>query len=198
MFPGTFDFAAPVSEGLTATTFEDTGVATGLYKYKIVPFSVAGEGPHSSEVTGFRKATNEEFLYVVYKETIDAEKKVAAALGVDRVCNNMRTGTTTVTGHQNGQVSYKFKISGFSGRGTWTYNDYTDYSVKINGSTYMDSGASKSGTVYGKLEVSGIYTGYVDFYETVSGGNANGGYFMVSQDGGAETKVPFSVVSSLH
>ena len=79
-----------------------------------------------------------------------------------------------------------------SGTGTWTFYNYRNFSVFMNGSNSMDSGASKDGTVKGPVAVSGIYNGTVTWNIVVDNGDASGGYFIVSQDGGAPVQINFT------
>lgn len=195
-YPGIFDSSAPLAE-VTETTYEDTSVPAGQFVYRVVAFNAAGEeGRPSENVVGYRSATNREFLHVAYYETVVAEKRTAQALGVGRVADydSGSNANINIFGYLSGKVNYTLNvnISSMSGTGTWSFTDYCNYSVILNGSDSMDSGSDKDGDIRGVVEVSGIYNGYIDYYVHVDGGDVASGYFMVSQNGGPEERIDWS------
>lgn len=207
VYPGTFDSNAPFAEGLTEPILEDTTIPAGVYAYRIVPCNGAGEeGRPSDTATGFRSITLEEFVRVAYYETVRGEKRVAQALGVGRVADydSGANANVTLPGNISGTVNYRLVVSGTSGTGTWTFLEYSNFGLTVNGSDYMDSGMNKNGDVRGKLTYSGPYPGYIDYFVHVNGGDASVGpnsYFkvqlyspewMIENYGSAEVEVPYS------
>ncbi len=196
-YPGTFDSSSPLAENLTETTFEDNTVKGGKFLYRVVAFNDAGEeGRPSENAVGYRAVTNKEFLHIAYYETVEAEKRTAQALGKPRVADyaSGANANLDIFGYQSGKVNYTLKVnvSSMSGTGTWTFSDYCNFSVVLNGNNSMDSDSSKDGDIRGRVEVSGIYTGYFDYFAHVDGGDVASGYFMVSQDGGAEERIDWT------
>ncbi len=210
VYPGTFD-SAPLAEGLTETFFEDIAAPAGVYAYRIVAYNkdVEGkpqEGRPSDTFTGFRSITLDEFVHLAYYETVRAEQRMAQALGKPRVADydSGANANVTLPGNISGTVNYNLSVKGFSGTGTWTFADYSNFGFIVTGKTAMDSGMSKNGDVRGMLTFSGPYPGYLDYYVHVSKGNPSEGsnsYFkvqlyspewMIENYGSAEKVVYFS------
>lgn len=206
VYPGTFD-SAPLAEGLTETSFEDATVPAGVYAYRVVPYNEdEEEGRPSDTVTGFRSITLDEFVHLAYYETVRAEQRVAQALGVGRVADydSGANANITLPGNISGTVNYNLSVSGTSGTGTWTFVDYSNFGLTIDGYDYMKSGMNKNGDVRGMLTFSGPYPGYLDYYVHVSSGDPAEGsnsYFkvqlyspewMIENYGSADVVVPFS------
>ncbi|MFA5519097.1 MAG: hypothetical protein WDA74_07580 [Spirochaetota bacterium] len=211
IYPGTFDSNSPLAEGLTETFFEDIAVPAGVYVYRIVAYNKDIEGkPQESKpsdtVTGFRSITLDEFVHLAYYETVRAEQRMAQALGKPRVADydSGANANVTLPGNISGTVNYDLSVKGFSGTGTWTFADYSNFGFIVTGKTAMDSGMSKNGDVRGKLTFSGSYPGYLDYFVHVSKGNPSAGsnsYFkvqlyspewMIENYGSAEMVVYFS------
>ncbi|PKL40515.1 MAG: hypothetical protein CVV44_02610 [Spirochaetae bacterium HGW-Spirochaetae-1] len=191
-----FDYNNPLIVGLLEPAYEDTSVPAGLFNYEILAVNAAGEEGTSSTVpSGWRTATDLEFLRVAYWETIEGEKRTAQALGVPRVADYDSGANVSVNIYGlDGKVNYSLNVNvaTMSGTGTWTFYNYRNFSVFMNGSNSMDSGSSKDGTVRGPVAVSGIYNGTVTWNIVVDNGDASGGYFIVSQDGGAPVQINFT------
>ncbi len=184
-YPGTFDSTAPLAEGLTEPNFEDTTIPAGVYAYRIVAYnSDAEESQPSDSVTGFRSITLNEFVHVAYYETVAGEVRTAQALGVSRVADydSGANANVTLPGNISGTINYRLVVSGTSGNGKWTFTNYSNFVLTVDGSDDMDSGMSKDGDIRGMLTISGPYPGYLDYYLHVDGGNVSVGsnsYFMV-------------------
>jgi len=185
VYPGTFDSNAPLAEGLTEPTLEDTTIPAGVYAYRIVAYNSDGEeGTPSDTATGFRKVTIDEFVRIAYYETVAGEERTAQALGVGRVADydSGANANVTLPGFISGTINYRLVVSGTSGNGKWTFVNYSNFGLTVDGSDDMDSGMSKDGDIRGKLTFSGPYPGYLDYYLHVDGGNVVEGsnsYFMV-------------------
>jgi hypothetical protein len=208
VYPGTFDSASILAERLTEPTFEDTTIDAGVYAYRVVAFNSEGEEGKPSDIArGYRTITLDEFVPLAYYETVVGEQLTAQALGVSRVADydNGANADVTLPGYLSGTINYKLVISGMSGNGKWTFVDYSNFGLIVNGSDDMDSGPSKDGDVRGKLAISGPYPGYLDYFLHVDGGDVEEGsksYFMVqlysaewmlSNYGAEEVRIDYSL-----
>jgi hypothetical protein len=81
-------------------------------------------------------------------------------------------------------------IFNMTGRATITFTNFCDLYLVLNGTQVLDADLSMNGTITGQLNLSGIYNGYIRFDVSITGGSATGGYYYVSQNGGAETALP--------
>lgn len=105
-------------------------------------------------------------------------------------------GSQTITAINSAGTCVYTASGGLSGADILiTYSDYCDLYMTMNGTqhTVINDVFSQNGTLTGcQIDVTGVYTGYVRYNLIISGGKPAGGYYYVSQDGGAETQIPYN------
>jgi hypothetical protein len=178
-----------VGGNITGTSFDDTTAPPGLYSYKVAPFNATGEGVSSDSDTGFRGLTNQEFFDEAYKN----ENAALSRLQLLQKTGTDMLGTETIYDKDgDGTCVYKATadIFNMTGRATITFTNFCDLYLTMNGTQVLDADLSMNGTITGQLNLAGIYNGYIRFDITITGGSATGGYYYVSQNGGAETALP--------
>ncbi len=181
-----------VGGDITGTSCEDAGVPAGAFKYKVVPFADTLEGIHSDPDQGYRSVTNEEFFREFMASIAVTNKRLTkmhqSGLGA--------LGTETIKAVNSDGICVYTASGGFSGADVRiTYTDYCDLYMTMNGTqhTVITNVSNQSGTLNGcQIDVTGVYTGYVRYDLIISGGKPAGGYYYVSQNGGAETQIPYN------
>jgi hypothetical protein len=178
-----------VGDNITETSYVDTNVLPGLFSYKVAPYNAFGEGMSSDSDTGFRALTNQEFFDEAYKNENAALNRIQLLknTGMDML------GSETIYDKDgDGTCAYKatMDLSTMTGHSTITFTNFCDLYLTLNGTQVLNVDMSMNGTVTGQLNLSGIYNGYIRFDVLVTGGSSAGGYYYVSQNGGAETSIP--------
>ncbi len=170
---------------LSNLSYTDTTVGPGAFSYKVAPFNTFGEGGSSDIDIGFRAVTNQEFFDLVYAEEESAlnriehmKKSGLAMLGEETVYDLVG----------NGRCDYD---ASFSGNATVliTFTNFCDIFLTLNGTQTTIANMSANGKTTGQINVTGIYTGYVKFNLTLTGGVASSGTYTVCQSGGTETTI---------
>lgn len=186
-----------VSPELTNASWIDTSAKGQLYYYKVAAFNSAGlSGRLSEGDNGYVALTDRDFL-IAYDTTIASSHKKMTLM---HKSGTGALGTEIKNGDLGGQVMYSAKLSGIGAKVVFTYIDYCDKYLVINGAYTVDAKMDESGTMTSDAikATSPIYNGTVRYNLTVKDGNAAGGYWMVSQDGNPEVKIDwFASPSSL-
>ncbi|MBP7738673.1 MAG: hypothetical protein KA369_22045 [Spirochaetes bacterium] len=176
-----------VGGDITGTSCEDTGVPAGAFKYKVVPFADTLEGVHSDPDQGYRSVTDHEF-FTEFMTSINYTSKRLTKMG--------SLGNQTITDINGGGTCVYTASGGLSGADILiAYTDYCDLYMTMNGSqhTVITDVLSQNGTLSGcQIDVAGVYTGYVRYDLVIKSGKPAGGYYYVSQNGGAETQIPYN------
>jgi fibronectin type 3 domain-containing protein len=173
-----------VGGDIAGTSFDDTTVPAGEFNYKVIPFSGTVEGVSSDPVKGYRAVTDEEFFAeFMYSINYTSKRlKHFGALGEDTITAENSSGTCHYKASMNGVADI-------------TYVDYCDLYMTLNGSqhTVITDLMSQNGILKDcKINVTGVYTGYVRYDLVIKGGKPGGGYYYVSQNGGPETRIPYN------
>jgi len=176
-----------VGGDITGTSCEDTGVPAGSFNYKVAPFADTLEGAHSDPDRGYRTVTDQEF-FREFMTSINYTSKRLTKMG--------SLGSQTITAINSAGTCVYTASGGLSGADILiTYSDYCDLYMTMNGTqhTVINDVFSQNGTLSGcQIDVTGVYTGYVRYDLIISGGKPAGGYYYVSQNGGAETQIPYN------
>lgn len=176
-----------VGGDVTATSIDDTTVPAGEFTYKVVPFGGTLEGIHSDPDRGFRTVTNEEF-FIEFMNSINYTSKRIKSFG--------GLGNETITAENSAGTCTYGSSGGLSGATVLiTYIDFCDLYMTMNGTqhTVITNVFSQQGTLKNcRIDVTGVYTGYVRYDLVISGGKPSGGYYYVSQNGGPETQISYN------
>ncbi len=169
--------------GITSAVYEDTSVPPGMFYYKIAAVNSYGEGGHTTPYGAYRKkVTDVEFFQEFMRATKVSQDKIPSMGGF---------GNDTINGDVSGTCLYNSGwITFMSEVGvTITYTSYSDNYMVFNGEVFTDikNINSQSGTLRKKVNIDGIYKGYVDHFLEISGGKANGGYYTIFQDGNSSS-----------
>ena len=95
----------------------------------------------------------------------------------------------------NGTLYYKASGGLSSATVLLRFTNFSDIYLTLNGdqtTTVSDPLGSCTGPITGKLNVTGLYAGSVRFDLTLTGEALTGGNYYVSQNGGAETAIPYT------
>ncbi|HOT43540.1 MAG TPA: Ig-like domain-containing protein [Spirochaetota bacterium] len=180
-----------VGGNISGTSYTDTTVGPGVFSYKVSPFNTYGEGGSSEKDAGYRAVTNQEFFDLVYKEE-------ESALNKSPKLASQSTGTDNINGAISGTCVVNITGSLSSATVSITFTNYCDIFLKLNGSQLTSINnplGSKTGTVTGQINATGVYNGYVKFNLGISNAVVTSGTYTVSQDGGTtETTIPYSYV----
>lgn len=105
--------------------------------------------------------------------------------------NMEKLGKETVSGDVSGTLSYKTKLSGFSGVVIMKYTNYSDdEDWMIDGYTNIKANIRANGRMYGTVDVYGKYPGKIVYDNLlIKKGNAGGGYYIVMLSDGTQDNV---------
>jgi len=174
---------------LSVTAYEDYSVQPGQYFYKIAAFNSDGEeSAHSAVDPGYRALTDQEFLFEYNKTVIRSNEKLVLMHndGSDAIGEEIQYGDVS------GTCMYKATGNIWGADVAITYSNYCDYYLVLNGTQETNIGFpawDKDGSLTGTVYISGLYNGYVCYALEIVNGDAGGGYYYVSQNGGPETQV---------
>jgi len=174
---------------LSTTVFNDNTVGPGQFFYKVVAFNSSNEeSAHSDIDPGYRALTDQEFLFEYNKTIVCSNDKLVLMHkgGSDAI------GEETQYGDVSGTCTYKATGNIMGADVVITYDNYCDYYLILNGTqeTHIQFPAwNENGYLDGTVYVSGVYNGYVRYDLDIVSGDAGGGYYYVSQNGGPETQV---------
>jgi hypothetical protein len=183
---GTYD---EIASNISETSFIDTTVRPGKYYYEVVASNDIGKGTQSTSDPGNRAITDFEF-FNLYRMTEHGSIGKLKKLGT--------LGYETEPGAAGGSTSYDAK---FDGRAhvTNSYSNYCDFGrdqgnhMILNGSLDTETDMMGNGTLLGKVDVTGHYSGYVKYNLVIAHKKKSGGYYSVKQSGGKiETAIPWN------
>ena len=179
-----------VGGDITGTAFEDTTVPAGLFSYKVGAYNAKAEGPYSDPDAGYRKITDEEF-YVEYARSMDYSLN---RLQIMKRSGTGKLGTETIQAENSGGTCvYNAGMQGFGALVTITFTDFCDLYMTFNGTQSTTADMSANGSLKDStITVTGLYNGYVRYDIVIAGGAPGGGNYYVSQNGGAETTIPWN------
>ncbi len=174
---------------LSETVYNDYAVQPGQFFYKVAAFNGSGEeSAHSDVDPGYRALTDQEFLFEYNKTVIRSNDKLVLMHkdGSDAI------GEETQYGDVSGVCTYKATGNIMGADVVITYTGYCDYYLVLNGvqKTHIVFPAwNENGYLTGTVYVSGVYNGYVRYDLDIVSGDAGGGFYYASQNGGPETQV---------
>ena len=183
---GTYD---EIASNISETSFIDTSVRPGKYYYKVVASNDIGKSTQSPPDPGHRAITDFEF-FNMYRMTENS--------GVGKLKKLGSLGQETEPGAAGGSISYDAK---FDGRAHVTngYSNYCDYGrdqenhLVLNGTMDTETDMLGNGTLMGKVDVTGHYSGYVKYNLVIAYKKKSGGYYTVKQNSGkTETAIPWN------
>ncbi len=183
---GTYD---EIASNISETSFIDTSVRPGQYYYKVIASNDVGKSLQSAEDPGNPGITDLEF-FSLYRQSEQG--------GVRKLKKVGDLGHETEPGAVGGSISYD---AIFDGRAhvTSRYSNYCDFGrnqgnyMVLNGTLMTETDMLGNGTVQGKVEVTGHYSGYVRYNLAVAHKRKSGGYYSVMQSGGKrETTIPWN------
>lgn len=178
-----------IAGNISETSFIDTSIKPGRYYYKVVASNDVGRSMDSKPDPGNRAISDSEF-YRIYNMT--------AKSGIAKLKKLGKLGDETEPGSVSGTVSYSAK---FDGRAhvISTFANYSDFSADqaeylvLDGTMNTETSAFGNGTMAGRVNVNGNYSGYVKYNLVIGNRDKAGGNFLVSQDGGkTETSIPWN------
>ncbi|MBN2161128.1 MAG: Ig-like domain-containing protein [Spirochaetes bacterium] len=185
-----------VGGSIAGTSYEDSSVEPGLYTYRVSPFNSSNqEGISSDPDTGFRSVTDEDFFLEVYKENYWALDQIQSLKGST---DDMLNTEIVPDADGDGTLIYEATANLSKATVTLTFINFCSYYLTQNTPegepitmTLNNPLGSCSGPMMGVLYITGIYNGYVRYDFQVVGGNIVSGNYWVSQNGGAETAIPY-------
>jgi len=179
-----------VSGDITGTSFIDTTIPPGLNAYKVYAFNTHGQGGCSDPVFGYRAVTDLEFFKEALKEELHA---------IGRLTSIGQLTTEVIYDMDgDGTCVYTAEIAGMESQGSITFSNFCDYYLQLDGSQQMTMDATLKGKITDyRLNVSGIYWGYIDFVGITIAITNNklaitGGSYLVSQFDKPATTIPYT------
>lgn len=138
---------------------------------------------------GHKGLTDIDFL-IAFDTTVASSHKKMTLMHKD---GTSALGKEIKNGTISGQVLYDAAVAGLGANIVFTYANYRDDYLVLNGSYTVHASMDKSGTIDGTVTVSSpVYGGTVRYALVVTGGNASGGYWYVRQTGSpVETRIPW-------
>ena len=198
---GTFEALGTV----TTTSFIDSTDARlpgKHYFYRIVPLnSLSLAGDLATPVSGYGAVTDEAFFVAYFNATISPSHRKLTKMhrgGLDAL------GSETKNGSVSGNVAYN--ASGGLGGATITmrYTNYCDTRDNLgnpymiangNSNTSIGNITNQSGSMNGVMQITGMYTGSVNYGSVqINGGAASGGTYNVRQGSRPETRLDWRVI----
>jgi hypothetical protein len=175
------------------TAQADTTVGPGPFRYRVI--AIYGDGQQSGASAwdaGHRRVTNREFLIEYNNTTIYSSQQKLPLL------RSQSLGVDSARGDSSGTVRYNAAFNAGTLRATVTlaYTNYRDDYLTVNGTYTTSVNIAGTGTLTGPITVAGIYSGTVEYALTITSRNPSGGYYRVTQTGGASEDITYQSVSS--
>jgi hypothetical protein len=178
-----------IARNISETSYVDTSVSPGKYYYKVVAENDIGRGMRSAPDPGNPSISDFEFfrLYQATERSAVGKLKKLGGLGQE-----------TETGAAGGSFEYNARFDGRA-RVTSRYSNYADFGagraghLVLNGSFVADTNILGNGTVTGTVNVTGNYSGTVQYDLVISNKKKAGGSYMVKQAGSkSATAIPWN------
>ena len=183
-----------VGGDINGISYNDTSVAPGLFTYRVVACTADGTGLESAPDTGYRTISNQEFFDEAYREVES---------GLNRLTLIKKSGTGKLGSETiedlagSGTLYYKASGGLSSASVILQFTNFCDLYLAMSGTqttSVSDPLGDCTGTITGTLNVAGLYNGSVRFDLTLVGEEVTAGNYYVSQNGGAETAIPYTYV----
>ncbi|HOD15253.1 MAG TPA: hypothetical protein PLA65_08065 [Spirochaetota bacterium] len=183
-----------VGGDIDGTSYNDASVTAGLCTYRVVGCNPDSTGLESAPDSGYRAISNQEFFDEAYREVES---------GLNRLTLIKKTGTGKLGSEtiedRAGSGTLYYKASGGLSSATvlLQFTDFCDNYLALNGTqttSVSDPLGDCNGTITGTLSVTGLYCGSIRFDLTLVGEAVTAGSYYVSQNGGAETAIPYTYV----
>lgn len=176
-----------VSEAVSNTEWIDSSAGAREYYYKIAAYNSVGlSGKLSGADSGYKSLNELDFFMAVDTTLARSHQK----LTLMHKSGTGALGNEFAYGDINGKVFYDAHTSGLGGEVFFDYVGYKDFYLQLDGRIIINANMSENGKMTGQISASSpAYNGTVRFDLVITGGNASGGYWYVSQNGGAETQL---------
>lgn len=128
-------------------------------------------------------ALTPEIYFMLYNKMITFSHNKLVLMNKKKTLDKL--GSETIDGNLSGSLAYKTSVKGLSGVVTMDYVNYSDNSDWIiDGSMNTKANMSANGTMYGTIEIKGMYPGKI-YYDNViiTDGKAGGGTYDVQPFG---------------
>ena len=190
----------PVTE-LSYIDKNDTAKTGTYYYYKVLSLNSLLQGINFTDaVRGYGALTRDQY-FREYNKTI---KRSHQKLTLMHKPGTSALGSETAQGDIGGNVRYEAKMSGLGARITMYYNDYCDYYVSgsvqlgiyftLTGNTNTSANISSNGSMDGTVTCTGMYPGTIVYDKIeIKGGNAGGGYYVVTPEGFPAGNVSYAI-----
>ncbi|MBQ4379434.1 MAG: fibronectin type III domain-containing protein [Treponema sp.] len=192
----------PVSSDSTEFIDSYDGAKPGtIYYYRILSLNELKQGAnYSNTEQGYGALTADQYMRE-YNKTIKSSHKKLSLMhksGTGALGSESRDGT------YSGSVSYEAKMDGLGARIIMYYNKYADFYINddeslgyyfcVTGNTNTSANMSANGSMDGTVTCEGMYPGTVKYNGIeIKGGNAGGGYYVITQEGFEATNVSYTV-----
>ena len=179
-----------IAVNISRTSFVDMTVPPGKYYYKVVATNDIGKSTQSKPDPGNPAISDLEF-FRLYQDTEQSSVGKLKKLGT--------LGQETEGGNIGGSITYDAR---FDGRAhvLSNYSNYCDFDksqgnhMVLNGSFNTETDFLGNGTLIGKVDVAGNYSGYVQYNLIIGNKKKSGGCYVVNQSGAkSSTTIPWNV-----
>jgi hypothetical protein len=167
-----------VAASIVGTTYNVTPINPGRYYFKVKAVNRIGESDLSLADGGYRGVTDNEFFELFDQTNRRMDEKVNLESQSDERCDGDISGTffkdVQIAGlGANVYLNFTNYCDFFSARRKITILASTTYVVKAN--------ISGNGSKTGRVNISGVYSGYIDHNLTISNKAVSSGTFTVKQ-----------------
>jgi hypothetical protein len=180
-----------IAVDIPRTSFVDMTAPPGKYYYKIVATNDIGKSIQSSRPDSGKPAITDLEFFKLYQDTEQISVGKLKKLGT--------LGQETEGGNIGGSITYDAR---FDGRAhvLSSFSNYCDFDknqgnhIVLNGSFMTETDILGNGTLIGRVDVAGNYSGYVRYNLIIGNKKKSGGYYVVNQSGAkSATTIPWNV-----
>lgn len=177
-------FSAPSETVKNSETFNyffenKKAVPSHKYYFKISLTDSNNNVIEESNIASGWGALSHETYFMLYNKIITISHNKLVLMNKKKTLDKL--GHEIINGDLSGTLEYKTAVKGLGGLVTMNYVNYADnQDWTINGSMNTKANMSANGTMYGTIEITGMYPGKI-FYENViiTDGKAGGGTYDV-------------------
>lgn len=172
------------------------------YYYKVLSLNSLSQGANYTDSMYGYGALSADQYFLEYDKTIVLSHKHLTYINKSGDLDKL--GTETKSGDISGTVYYSAATSGLGARIIMEYTNYADLYINdnpdlgryfvVNGNTNTTAKMDSSGMMDGTVTIRGMYPGTIVYNNLeIKGGDAGGGYYVVTQSGFSSSNVSYSI-----
>ncbi len=174
---------------------ENEFVPRQKYYFKAELYSTNGNLLESSSVQEGWPCLSPALFFVEYDKAVKLSHSRLNL--INKESNFDKLGKEEIIGMISGTLGYKtsVKLQSLSGVVSMPYKSYSDDGIFIlHGSMNTKANMQGNGTMNGKVVISGMYTGFVNYDNIqIKNSKAGGGFYIVKPEGFEESKIDYTL-----